>query len=192
MLRGLYDWTMGMAERRGAKWALFAVAFAESSFFPIPPDVLMIPMILARRKSAFSVALIALLASVMGALLGYYIGAALFEVVGQPILSLYGKEAAFDAFSTRYNEMGVWAVLIAGVTPFPFKVITIASGVTGMSLVSFVLSAIVARSLRFFVVAGLLYAFGEPIRAFIDRWLGPLFVLFCVLLIGGFAMVKYL
>ncbi|GAB4383794.1 YqaA family protein [Albidovulum sp.] len=192
MIRALYDWTLRLADHPRALWALGAVSFVESSFFPIPPDVLMIPMIIARPSRAWLIATVALVTSVLGGLLGYYIGAALFESVGRPILDFYGKAEAGAAFAERFNAWGAWAVLFAGVTPFPFKVITIMSGWTGLSLPVFVLSAIIARGLRFFVVAGLLWKFGPPIRDFIERRLGLMFTLFMVGLIGGFALVKYL
>ena len=190
MIRRLYDWTMSLSRSPHALWALAIVSFVESSVFPIPPDVLMIPMIIARPRRAFLIAGIATLASVLGALLGYYIGAALFETVGRPVLDLYGKAADFDAFAVTYNEWGAWAVLIAGITPFPFKVITIASGVTGLSLPVFVIASLIARAFRFFLVAALLWRFGAPIEGFIERRLGLVFSLFCVLLVGGFAILK--
>lgn len=192
MLHRLYSWTLSLAESPRALWALAVIAFVESSFFPIPPDVLMIPMIIAAPHRAFRIAAVATVASVIGALLGYYIGYGLFDLVGRPILDFYGKADDFAAFQTRYNDYGVWAVLVAGVTPFPFKVITIASGVTALPLIPFILSAIVARALRFFIVAALLWKFGAPIRDFIERRLGLVFTAFCVLLIGGFFLVKYL
>ena len=192
MIRKLYDWTLSLAGHPRAHWALAIIAFVESSFFPIPPDVLMIPMIIAAPTRAFRIAAVATVASVLGGLFGYAIGALLFETVGQPILDFYGKADAFDSFATRYNDWGAWAVLIAGVTPFPFKVITIASGATGLSLPVFILSAILARALRFFVVAALLWKFGPPIRDFIEKRLGLMFAIFCVLLIGGFYLVMYL
>jgi membrane protein YqaA with SNARE-associated domain len=192
MLRNLYDWTLSLAQSRHALWALAIVAFIESSFFPIPPDVLMIPMIIARPSRAFLIAAIATIASVLGGLFGYYIGFALLESVGQPILDFYGKGAAFEEFALRYNEWGAWAVLIAGVTPFPFKVITIASGVTHLSLPVFIVASILARALRFFIVAALLWKFGAPIRSFIERRLGLMFIIFCALLLGGFAVVGLL
>lgn len=192
MIRRLYDWTISLAEHPAALWALAIIAFIESSVFPIPPDVLMIPMIIAAPSRAFVIAGVATVASVLGALLGYYIGWGLFETVGLSVLEFYGKAHAFDEFAVRYNEWGAWAVLIAGVTPFPFKVITIASGATGLSLPIFVISAIVARALRFFVVAALLWKFGPPLRDFIEKRLGLMFILFCILLIGGFFLVRYL
>lgn len=192
MIRGLYDWTIRLADHPRALWALAAVAFVESSVFPIPPDVLMIPMILARPSRAWLIAAVALVASVLGGLLGYAIGALLFDSVGQPILAFYGKTEAGLEFARRFNDYGAWAVLIAGVTPFPFKVITIVSGWTGLGLPVFVAASIVARGLRFFVVAALLWQFGAPIRDFIERRLGLMFTLFVAILVGGFFLVKYL
>lgn len=192
MLRRLYDWTISLAQSPHALWALAVVSFVESSFFPIPPDVLMIPMIIARPSRAFVIAGIATVASVAGGLFGYYIGAALMETVGQPILAVYGKADSFDEMSAVFNEYGAWAVVVAGVTFLPFKVITIASGVTGLPLSVFIVSSIFARALRFFLVAALLWKFGSPIRDFIEKRLGLMFILFCVLLIGGFAMIGML
>ena len=192
MLRGLYNWTMSLAESRHALWALAIISFVESSFFPIPPDILLIPLIIAAPTRAFRIAAVCTAASVVGGLFGYFIGAVLFEQVGQPVLAFYGKEAAFDSFAAQYNEWGAWAVLIAGVTPFPFKVITITSGATGLNLPVFIIASIVARGLRFFIVAALLWKFGPPIRDFIERRLGLAFTVFVVLLVGGFALVRYL
>ena len=192
MIRRLYDWTLGLAQHRHALWDLAVVAFVESSFFPIPPDILMIPMIIARPRRAWLIAGVALVASVLGGLLGYAIGALAFESLGQPILASLGKAEAMAEFSTRFNDMGFWAVLVAGVTPFPYKVITIMSGWTGMPLGTFIMTSILARGLRFFVVAGLLWRFGAPIRDFIERRLGLMFTLAVALLIGGFMVVKVL
>ena len=192
MIRRLYDWTLSLAGDRRAEPALAAVSFIESSVFPIPPDVMMIPMVLARPLAAWRIAAICTVASVAGALLGYLIGWGFFEAIAQPILDFYGKGDEFAAFAERYNRWGAWAVLIAGITPFPFKVITIASGATGLSLPIFIVSSIIARGFRFFMVAGLLRLFGAPIRDFIELRLGLVFTGFCVLLVGGFAMVRYL
>lgn len=192
MIRKLYDWTMSLADSKHALWALFIVSFVESSVFPIPPDVLMIPMIIARPSKAWLIAAVALVGSVLGALLGYYIGYGLFESVGRPVLEFYGKDAYFDEFAVKYNEWGAWAVLMAGVTPFPFKVITILSGTTQLNFAVFVIASIIARGLRFFIVAALLWKFGAPIRDFIERRLGLMFALFVVLLLGGFYVVKFL
>jgi len=191
MLRRLYDWTMSLAASRNATAALAGVSFVESSVFPIPPDTLLIPMVLAERAKAWFYAIVCTIASVLGGLAGYLIGALLYEAVAQPILAFYGYGAEFRAFAEKYNEWGAWAVLIAGVTPFPFKVITIASGATGLSLPAFIVASIVARGIRFFAVAALLYAFGPPIRAFIERRLGLVFTVSLALLLGGFVVVKY-
>ncbi|SFD77452.1 membrane protein YqaA, SNARE-associated domain [Sulfitobacter brevis] len=192
MIQRLYDWTLNLAQHRHALWALGIVAFLESSVFPIPPDILMIPMILATPRRAWLIAAIALVASVLGGILGYMIGALAFDTLGQPILASLGKADAMAEFSTRFNDMGFWAVLGAGITPFPFKVITIMSGWTGMPLGVFVATSILARGLRFFIVAGLLWQFGAPIRDFIERRLALMFTLVVVLLFGGFILVKYL
>lgn len=192
MLQRTYDKTLAMAESPNALWALAFVAFIESSVFPIPPDVLMIPMIIARPKQAWLIATVALVASVLGGLLGYAIGAFAYEGIGQPILEAMGKGHAMEEFNHKFNDFGFWAVLAAGVTPFPYKVITIMSGWTGMPLATFVMTSILARALRFFTVAALLYFFGAPIRDFIEKRLGLVFTLFIILLIGGFIVVKYI
>ncbi|OUS37187.1 cytochrome B [Rhodobacterales bacterium 56_14_T64] len=192
MLRSLYNRTMALADHPHALWWLAIVAFVESSFFPIPPDVLMIPMILARPTRAWLIALVALVASVLGGLLGYAIGAFFYDGIGQPILEAMGKGDAMLAFNTKFNDFGFWAVLGAGITPFPFKVITIMSGWTGMPLGTFVATAILARAFRFFLVAALLWKFGTPIRDFIEKRLGLVFTVFIVLLFGGFLLIRYL
>jgi membrane protein YqaA with SNARE-associated domain len=192
MLRRLYDWTLSLAQSRHALWALATVAFVESSVFPIPPDVLMIPMIVARPRRAWLIASVALLASVLGGILGYFIGSVLFDSIGQPILAFYGKTEAAAVFAERFNAWGAWAVLMAGVTPFPYKVITIVSGWTGLSFPVFMLASVIARGLRFFVVAALLWKFGEPMREFIERRLGTVFTVAVLVLFAGFAAVRYL
>jgi len=192
MLRRLYDWTMSLAATRHAEAALAGVSFAESSFFPIPPDTLLIPMVLANRTKWFRYALLCTISSVIGAFLGYAIGAFLYEAVGQPLLAFYGKEDAFQSIREWYNKWGGWGVLFAAVTPFPYKVLTIFSGATGLNLAIFALVSVVGRSIRFFLVAWLLYRWGAPMRTFIERNLNLLFVIFMVLLIGGFVAIKYL
>lgn len=192
MLRRLYDWTIRQASSDHALWILAAVSFVESSVFPIPPDVLMIPMILARPDRAFLIAGVALVTSVLGGLLGYAIGAFAFDTIGQPILTSLGKAEAMEAFNGRFADLGFWPVLVAGLTPFPYKVITIMSGWTGLPLGTFVVTSIIARGLRFFIVAGLLWKYGDPIREFIERRLGLMFVVFCILLIGGVYLVRFL
>lgn len=192
MIKSLYNWTIRMADHPHALWVLAAVAFIESSVFPIPPDVIMIPMILARPSRAWLIAGVALVASVLGGMLGYAIGAFAYETIGEPILASLGKADAMAEFSTRFNDLGFWAVLTAGVTPFPYKVITIMSGWTGMPLATFIATSILARGLRFFIVAGLLWKFGAPIRDFIEKRLGLMFTLFIIILIGGFFAVRFL
>ncbi|MBG6157474.1 membrane protein YqaA with SNARE-associated domain [Labrenzia sp. EL_13] len=192
MIRRLYDWTLSLAAGPRAPAALGSVSFVESSVFPIPPDILLIPMVIARREKAWWYALLCTVASVAGGVLGYLIGMFLFEQVAVPILSFYGKMEKFDEFRDVFNHWGWWFVFIAGLTPFPYKVITIASGVAGLSLPVFVVASIVSRGLRFFVVAGLLYLFGPVIKDFIEKRLGLMFTLFVVLLVGGFIMLRYI
>ncbi len=192
MLRRLYDWTMGLAGHRHALPALALVAFIESSLFPVPPDILIIPMVLAARSRAWRIATVATAASVVGGLLGYAIGAGLYETVGRPVLDFYGYGAKFESFRGAYNEWGAWIVAGAGFTPFPYKVITIASGVTGLDLAVFMLASLISRGARFFLLAALLWYFGPPIRRFIEANLPLLATLFFVLLFGGFLAARYL
>lgn len=192
ILRRLYDWTMNLAATRHAERMLALVSFVESSVFPIPPDVILIPMVLSERAKWVRYALICTVFSIAGALLGYGIGMFLYEQVAVPILSFYGYLDRFDQFRAIFNAWGWWFVAIAGLTPFPYKVITIASGAAGLNLPIFIIASIVSRGLRFFIVSGLLYAFGAPIRDFIEKRLGLLFTLFMILLIGGFAAVRFL
>ncbi len=192
MIRRLYDWTLSLAGHRHALWALAAVAFVESSVFPLPPDLLLIPMILAAPRRAFLLATVCTVASVLGGAFGYLIGATLFDSVAQPVLQFYGMDAKFADFQQRYNVWGAWAVLIAGVTPFPYKVITILSGATGLNFGIFMVASVFARGLRFFIVAALLWKFGAPIRDFIERRLGLVFTVALAVLIGGFVLVRYL
>ena len=192
MLRGLYNWTMGLAGHRHALWALAIVSFAESSIFPIPPDILMIPMLLARPNRAFLIASVCLIASVLGGIAGYAIGALFYDQIGAPILAALGKADAMAEFNTRFNDLGFWPVLIAGLTPFPYKVITIMSGWTGLPLGAFIVTSIIARGIRFFVIAALLRQFGAPLRDFIERRLGLMFTLFVVILLGGFYAVRFM
>ena len=190
MLRRLYDWVIGLAGHRHALPALALVSFAESSVFPVPPDVLLLPMVLARPKRAWVVALVCTLASVAGGVAGYAIGALLFEAVGRPILDLYGYAAQFERFSAEYNAYGAWIVFGAGFTPIPYKVFTIASGVTGLDLMVFVLASALSRGARFFLEAALLYFFGEPIRNFVEQRLALFTILFFVSLFAGFVVLK--
>ena len=190
MIRALYDWMFRLAAHRGAPKTLAFFSFVESSFFPIPPDVLLIPMVLADRTKWWRLALICTIASVLGALLGYAIGALAFEFIGKPILEFYGALEKFDQIANWYNTYGGWGVLFAAVTTFPYKVLTIFSGATGLSLLTFVVVSVIGRSLRFFLVAFLLYKFGDPIRQFIEKRLNLMFTLGVILLVGGFASIK--
>lgn len=189
MLRRTYDRVMALAAHRHALSWLAVVSFVESSVFPIPPDVMLIPMVLAERRRALAIAAVCTAASVLGGLAGYAIGFALWEALGAPLIALYGYERQMAAFTARYAEWGAWLVFTFGLTPFPYKVITIASGVARLDLAVFVVASALARGLRFFAVAGLLYFFGEPVRAFIERYLGALTVLFVVMLFAGFVAI---
>ncbi len=192
MLRRLYDRIMVLSGHPKAAWALSGVAFVESSVFPIPPDAMLIPMVLAKRAKAWFYATLCTVSSVLGGIAGYAIGYFLFELAGRAILNLYGYEEAFAQFAGRYNDYGAWIVFFAGVTPFPYKVITIASGATQLNFWVFMAASIAARGLRFFAVSGLLYWFGPPIRDFIERRFGLVATLFFVSLFAGFVAIKYL
>jgi len=192
MLRRLYDWVMKLAAHRNATGVLAAVSFIESSVFPIPPDAFLIPMVLANRAKAWWYALVCTVASVVGGLLGYAIGAFLYDTLGSALLQFYGYQAHFEEFATNYNKDGALYVFGAGLTPFPYKVITIASGATQLALPVFLAASVVARGIRFFAVAALLYYFGPPIKTFIEKYLGLLTVLFFLLVVAGFVAVKYL
>ncbi len=192
MLKALYDRLMGFAEHPQALAALAAVAFVESSVFPLPPDALLIPMVLADRSRALRIALVCTAASVAGGLLGYAIGYYLFDAIGRPLLDFYGYGDAFEAFRARYNAWGAWIVAGAGLTPFPYKVITIASGTTGLDLVTFTVASTLSRGLRFAAEAALLWYFGPPIRDFVERHLGKVAAAAFALLVGGFALAKWL
>ena len=192
LLRRLYDWAMKLARSRHALPALALASFLESSVFPIPPDLLMIPMIIATPSRAFMIAAVCLASSVAGGMFGYLIGLELYDALGAPVLEFFGYETHFARFAESYNEYGAWAVLFAGVTPFPYKVITILSGATGLNFQVFVISSIIARGARFFIVAALLWRFGEPMREFIEAKLGLLFTLAVVLLVGSYFAIELL
>lgn len=192
MLRKLYDWTLEKAQSPASEKWLGAISFAESSFFPIPIDIMMIPMILADRLKAWRLATITLITSVLGGMAGYLIGALLFETIGQPIIDFYGYGDKFEAFQGHYTDYGILIVLIAGFTPIPFKVVTIASGVVGMNPLVFFLTSIPARGARFYLVAALLWKFGDPIRDFIEKRLGLVTTAVMVVGILGFVALKFL
>lgn len=191
MLRRLYDWTMDLSAKPYAMWALAAVAFMESSFFPLPPDLLIISMVLASRSRAWKIAAVSTLGSVVGGLFGYAIGHYMFAAVGRPLLDFYGYTAKFEVFQSYYNQWGAWIVAGAGFTPIPYKVFTIASGVSGLNLGVFTIASTLSRGGRFFLEAGLLWYYGEPIRHFIEAHLGKLALFGFALLFGGFILIKY-
>ena len=186
----MYDWVLKCAEHPQAVWLLALFSFAESSFFPIPPDVLLIPMILARPERAFRLAAICTVSSVAGGFAGYAIGAFLYDAVAVPIFDFYGYTDKVETFKQAYNAYGAWIVAAAGFTPFPYKVITILSDMTGWTLDIFSIASVLSRGGRFFLLAVLLWKFGAPMEKFIEKNLGWLATLFFALLVGGFAAVK--
>ncbi len=192
MLRALYDRTIALSESRHAPWVLAAVSFAESSFFPIPPDVMLVPMSLARPERAWFYAGLCTVASVLGGLLGYAIGALLYDTLGKWVIELYGYGGRVDEFRALYQEWGAWIILIKGVTPIPYKIVTIASGIAGYSLFWFIVLSCITRGIRFFLVAGILHHFGDGIRVFIERHLTLAAIIMVVSIVGGFALVKLL
>ena len=192
MLRRIYDWTMDLAAKPNAMLWLAVLAFAESSFFPIPPDVLIIPMVLAAPTRAWRLVAVATAASALGGLAGYAIGLFVFETLGRMILDFYGYFDKFERFQDWYREWGGWIVFAGGFSPIPYKVITIASGSVNLDLATFTVVSVISRGARFLLVAALLWRFGPPIRAFIERWLGPLTLAFVLLLVLGFVAVRFL
>ena len=192
MIERLYNWMMGMATHDRAPQALFCIAFVESSVFPIPPDVMLIPMVLARRSQSWVYATIATAGSVIGGVAGYAIGYYLFAAIGEPILNFYGYGEKYGQMQALFDAWGPWILIAKGWTPFPYKVLTIAAGVFKMSLGPFILASIVARAMRFYLVAGLLFWFGEPIREFIEKRLSLVTTAFVILLVGGFVAIRFL
>jgi len=188
--RGLYDWMMINASGRHAYMALFAFAFAESSFFPVPPDLLLIPMVLADRKRALLIAAICTVGSVMGGMLGYAIGSLLFDSVGKWLISVYGA-GDLDAFRAAYAKWGQWIILFQGLTPIPYKIVTIATGFAGFPFATFVLMSAITRGFRYFCEAGLLYTFGEPIRGFIEKRFKLALIGAFAAIVAGFALARY-
>jgi membrane protein YqaA with SNARE-associated domain len=192
MLRRLYDWVIRLAGSPQAIPTMGVVAFAESSFFPIPPDVMLVPMVLANRQKAFTIATVCTVCSVLGGLLGYAIGYYAFETMGEWLVKTYGLQSGLDAFREGYAKWGVWIILGKGLLPIPYKIVTIASGVAHFDLFTFVWASILTRGARFFILAALLWKYGEPIRAFIEERLTLVTWVFLIALIGGFVAVRYL
>jgi membrane protein YqaA with SNARE-associated domain len=191
-MKKMYDWMMRMAAGPKAPHALAVVSFAESSFFPIPPDVMLIPMVIANRAKAWWYATVATISSVLGGLAGYAIGYFLMNSIGGQILKFYGHSGSMDAVKKLFEEWGVWILIAKGWTPFPYKVLTIAAGLAEMAIIPFIVASIVTRAMRFYLVAGLLYFFGEPIREFIEKRLTLLTTLLVVGIVGGFLAVRYI
>ncbi len=192
MLRRLYDRVLALSASRHAPWWLAIVSFAESSFFPVPPDALLVPMIIARPERAWRLAGLCTAASVLGGLLGYVIGYALYDTLAAPLIRFYHYEAAAQSFIERFNEWGLWVILIKGLTPIPYKIVTITSGLTHFNVAVFVAASIVTRGARFFLLAALLRRYGEPIRAWIERRLTLVTTLTAAGIVGGFLILKVL
>ncbi|HYH38078.1 MAG TPA: YqaA family protein [Azospirillum sp.] len=192
MLKRLYDWTMEKAASRNSRTWLAAVSFAESSFFPIPPDLLMVPMVLADRRNAWRIAALATVASVVGGIAGYMIGYFLYETIGRWVIDVYHLTDRFEALRQTFRDYGAEILIIKGMTPIPYKLLTITAGVAELNIWVFIGASIISRSMRFFLVAGLLYFFGTPIRDFIEKRLTLVTSVFAVALVGGFLVVKLL
>lgn len=191
MLRKLYDWVFSLARHRHATRSLAVVSFAESSFFPVPPDVMLAPMVLARPDKAYFYAGICTLASVVGGLFGYAIGYFL-EPVGMAILSALGKADAFEASKALFQKYGAWVIVVKGATPIPYKLITISAGIFQFNLLAFIVLSVLTRSARFFLVAFVLRRWGAPMLKMVERRLALFTVLFLVLLVGGLLAVKFI
>ncbi len=191
-VRRLYDWVLHWAETPYGEVALFLLAFAESSFFPIPPDVLLIALAISIPVRSFRYAAISLVGSVLGAFLGYYIGWGLYQSIGVRIIEFYDVVEQFQRVGQMYNDNAFIAILISGFTPIPYKVFTIAAGVFKVGLPMLVSASLVGRAGRFFLVAALIWRFGKPIKFFIDRYFNLLTIIFTILLVGGFLVIKYL
>lgn len=191
LIRRLYEWVLHWAETPYGPLALFILAFVESSFFPIPPDVLLIALAVSIPKNSFKYALNCSIASVLGGILGYAIGVFLMDSVGVRILNIYGLMERYEYVQQMYMNYDAWAVGVAGFTPIPYKVFTISAGAFKISLPVFIVASAVSRSLRFFIVAGLIYLYGDRIRKFIDKYFNLLTIVFTLLLVGGFVIVRY-
>ena len=191
-LKRTYNWTLEKAEHKNAKWYLSLISFAESSFFPIPPDILLIPMALASKARALFYAFMCTLFSVLGGILGYAIGYFFYNSVGIYIVDFYHLENSFNIFESYYKEFGILIVLGAGITPFPYKFITIASGVFGLNIFLFIIVSIIGRGLRFYLIAILLYFFGEKIKLIIDKYFNILTIVFFILLVGSVFIIRFL
>ena len=190
-VRSLYDWVVGLSERPNAVRTLFVIAFAESSFFPIPPDVLLIPLAIGNPRRALRFAALCTVGSSLGALLGYFLGLEFYEVIGQRIVAFYSAGEQYERVQALYQQWDVVAIALAGFTPIPFKIFTITAGVFKINLITFTIVVVLSRGARFFLLGGLIWRFGPNIQNFVDRYFNRLVVLFSILLVGGFFIVKY-
>src|SRR5712664_2443281 len=191
MLRRIYDWCIDAADKPYALWILAAVSFAESSFFPVPPDIMLLPMSLAQPKRAWWFAAVCTIASVAGGVLGYAIGAVLYDSLGHWLITLYGLTDKVETFRALYAEWGAWIILVKGLTPIPYKLVTIASGFAGYNFAMFVILSAITRGARFTIVAGLVYWFGEPIRAFVEKRLELTMFIVLGTIVAGFLLARY-
>lgn len=192
MLQKTYNWVMSLADHPRAKIALAIVSFTESSFFPIPPDPLYLAMALKKREAVWNLALLCTLTSVVGGFLGYAIGHGLYEVVGKPIIDMYGYGGSFQKMQEQFNKWGFWIVALKGLTPIPYKIVTIASGVSGLDLLTFTIASLIARGFRFYTLATLFWFYGAQLREYIERNLTLVTTVLVILLIGGYFVIKYL
>ncbi|MCG8608428.1 DedA family protein [bacterium] len=191
LIRRLYDWVLSWAESTYGSYALFILAFAESSFFPIPPDVLLIALAISATTKAFKFALMCTAGSILGGVVGYLIGYFGYEAVGQPIVDFYNGQEVMEKIKRTYDELGFWGVIVAAITPIPYKIFTISSGFFTFSFAQFLVASVIGRSIRFYAVAALIWKFGPNIKKFIDKYFNLLAVLFVILLIGGFVLIKF-
>ena len=191
LLRKLYDWVLSWAHKKYSSFALFILAFAESSFFPIPPDVLQIALSVSKPKKSFFYALVSSVGSVLGGIFGYFIGLFLFDSIGNLIINALGYQSQFQSVGNLYKSYAFLAILTAAFTPIPYKVFTIAAGFWQVSLISLIAASIIGRSARFFLVGSLIYFFGPKIKEFIDKYFNLLTTIFFILLVGGFIAIKY-
>jgi membrane protein YqaA with SNARE-associated domain len=188
MFKKLYDWTLSLAESRHATWALAAIAFAESSFFPLPPDVILAPMTVAKPKKAWFYAIVCSIASVAGGIVGYLIGYLLYDTVGQWLINLYGYAEKMDALKAFYAHWGALFILVKGVTPIPYKLVTIVSGVLQYNFALFVICSVITRGARFFILAALLNHFGDTIKYYLEKHFGLFMAILALFIVGGFWM----